>query len=530
MYNSVADLETDVIRQIDAHDLDAALLLIVRFVEAVIADSRATANVFGCPTLDTLCQRIGKEALGVISGPFREKAQDNQDLVVFIATVLFKTGGHSAVIEDLIKAQPEKKYLIVLTDLYGSCDITSVRNRFAPLKVPVESTSSGTALSKLEWLLRRLVELGPGRVYLLNDHQDAVAIAASQPALNSQVIFFHHGDHHLCLGVYLPEAVHVDPHNLGYFNCRNQLGLVKNRYWPLVVEDLGSRSPRLPFLEDGTLRTCSSGHKSKFEEPYLYVYSEEVPRLLEVTHGVHIHIGELSPKTLETIYDGMSKRCIGKEGFIYIPWVKSLWMAMIEQRVDLYISSFPLGGGRAAIEVMGSGTPMVMHESYVSRFHGGLDIAYPEVFSWRRPTELYKYFQNLTSDLLVTESANARAHYERYHTPDRLKQELKTFEMGTEGLEPLPLRSHAQDKLQIFLDHTMTDHVALNYQISIRDQQITQMNQLISLKDEQIDQKEHKIAQLEATVQAKQGELNRISASSGWGLFKIFDRVKDKSK
>ncbi len=488
MYRSVAELETEVIRNIDEQNLDAALVLIVRFVESVITNGRATANVFGSSTLDALCQRIGTEALRRIGFPFKTQTQDKQDLVVVIATELFRTGGHTAFIEDLIKAQPERHFLILLTDLYGSCDTTAIRNRFAPLKVPVESAPSGTALEKLQWLLCQLNDLSPDRVYLLNNHQDAVAVAASHPGLENKVIFIHHGDHHLCLGVYLKGAAHVDPHNIGYFNCRNQLGLLDNRYWPLVVDDPGGRRSELSFLRDGVLRTCSSGHRSKFEAPYLYAYPDEVPKLLQMTRGVHVHIGELSPATLERIYDGMTERNIGKERFLYIPWVESLWMAMIEHRVDLYISSFPLGGGRASIEVMGSGTPMVMHESYLSRFHGGVDIAYPEVFTWREPTDLYNYLHMLTPDVLAAQGACARAHYERYHTPDRLKQELVRFETGMEGSEPVALRSYVPDKLQIYLDHAQADAIPLKKEI-------------VHLQD---------------TIHAQQSALDRIYGSLGW--------------
>lgn len=508
MYSSVAELETDVIRRIDAHEWDAALNLIVRFVESVITDSRATATVFGCLPLDRLCQRIGSNVLEAMRIRSPNGPQGRQDLVVFIATELFRSGGHSAIIEDLVKADPERRYLILLTDLYGTCDIDAVANRFGAWNVQVRSAPSGSALDKLRWLLGTLADLAPSKVFLVNNHQDAVAVAAVQAAPKAQVIFVHHGDHNLCLGVYLQGAVHVDPHNLGYFNCRNHLGIAENKYWPLVVEDLGRRPPQVRFLEDGLMRTCSSGHKSKFEAPYLHVYADEVPNLLDTTRGVHLHIGELSEKTLERIYSGLESRRLAKERFVYIPWVESVWRTVIEHRVDLYISSFPLGGGRASIEVMGSGTPMVMHESYLSRFHGGGDLAYPEAYSWKRPAELYAHVKGLTPELLARESAYARRHYERHHTPDRLKQEVAGVNGQSPGLTPLPLRAHEEDPVQTYLDHVRYSN---------------------GRRDEASEKMAKEIRELRAMVGAQRDELGRVHSSLGWRIAKRLEAIVNKA-
>lgn len=507
MYRSVSGLEKDVNEKLAAHDLDAALCLIIRFVEDVIRDDLATARVFGSATLDALCESIGAKALEDYRITHDNKKPRGRDSVVFIATALFNTGGHTAIIEDLIKARQEKNHHILLTDLYDSADCSSVPDRFAPLMVKVECAPSGSAVGKLRWLQRRLIEISPYQVVLVSNHPDAVAVSAIQPAMETQAIFYHHGDHHLCLGVYLKDALHVDPHNIGFDNCRNQLGVANNRYWPLVVHDQGIRPPSIPFLEDGALRTCSSGHRSKFEHPYLYVYGDEVPKILAATGGVHIHIGELSQATLDTIWRGMDSSGIARDRFILIPWVKSLWLAMIEHKVDLYVGSFPLGGGRASVEVMGAGIPMVIHQGYASRFHGGADVAYPEAFCWRTPGELHRYMQGLTAEYLATQAVNARRHYERYHTSDKLNKELTRIDEETLGLRPEPLREYRPDALQIYLD---------------------QVNCGFAYWSNRLDKKEQEVHGLQATIQTQQQELDRIHASLGWRLLSWVGRIRDR--
>jgi len=119
--------------------------------------------------------------------------------------------------------------------------------------------------------------LHPSQIILLNHHQDAVVIAAMNLDIQSQIIFYHHADHQLCLGVCLKNVIHIDPHPQGFYNCRNQLGIQNNFYLPLSAKDLGNTSIKREFLVDTKLKTCSSGNSGKFERKYRYSYSEIVP-------------------------------------------------------------------------------------------------------------------------------------------------------------------------------------------------------------------------------------------------------------
>jgi len=503
MYSSVSELEKEVFEKIFANDLNGALILIIRFVEEVLKDSRFTGNVFGSSTLDLLCQRIGEKSLEELNLPEETNNRQKNECVVFIATELFMTGAHSAILEDIIKARPGKQYIIFLTNLYDSGISQDSRKRFEAITAKVHCAPNGSALIKLKWLQSKLIEFNPGQIFLFNHHQDAVAIAAVQPALKSQVIFHHHADHHLCLGVFLTFTNHIDPTNLGYYNCRNQLGLEENIYFPMTVNDLGVRPFHIPFLKDGKLRTCSSGSESKFESPYSFSYFVELPNLLNVTNGVHIHIGKLSSNNLEIIYRGMKKRNIDEKRLVYIPWVKSLWLALIEQRIDLYISSYPLGGGRASIEVMGSGTPMVVHKSQLSRFYGGGDLVYPQVFFWEKPRDLFEYLSKLLPDFLKKQGGVARKHYEGYYMPIKVKQKLDKLGSETIDFPPLPLRGYTPDLLQKYLSISKLNEKEMGERVR-----------------EQFAEKDLEIVQL---TQA----LARIHGSLGWKLIMRCRDVQD---
>ena len=458
MYSYLQKFTAEVTSKIINGDLNEALKLLVNFVESIIKDVRSTGNVFGSEVLDNLCQQVGAKNL-LYQQNFKQQQDDQQ--VVYIVTELSKTGGHTAVIEDLIKVQPHKKHLILITNILNEANREEIENRFASILVDIVWVVGDTLLEKLNWLQCQLILKQPSQIFLFNHCQDAVAVAAVQPRLVKQLIFYHHCDHQLCLGLYLTYAQHIDPHSTGFYNC-NSLGVANTYYIPLIVEDSGDRPKETYFFVDGKLRTCSSGSAHKFEQYYVYSYAEEIPKILEITGGTHIHIGGLSPHTLEIINATLASKGINLERFIYIPWVKSLWKTMHSQKVDVYLSSFPLGGGRASVEVMGSGTPIIGHHNYSSRLLSGFDVIYPEAFFWKQPDELYIYLQNLTPETLLKQARNARKHYEIHHTQELLQQGLQKLSAKEEGLEPPPMREYWVDELQIYLDKS-TSSVLKNF-------------------------------------------------------------------
>lgn len=433
-------------------DLNSALGFVKDFVEGILADPQATGNVFASKPLDEACLRIGRRLL-------HESRRNNNRFqsavsgeAVYIATELYMTGGHSAVLSDFISHQPAYRHRILLSDLFAVQDKTSIENRFAALGAAIEWAPNGDPAKKLHWLQNRLWELNPRRTFLFNHHQDAVAVAAAQRDLVGELFFYHHGDHSLCLGVHIPHSVHIDFRGFGFENCRNSLRVAHNVLVPITVDDSGARPQSMRFLVDGMLRTCSSGAAHKFENPYRYEYSAIVPKILAVTGGQHLHLGPLSADTLDTIRTELGKRNIDPGRFRNIHSVPSVWNALIDNGIDLYLSSFPHGGVRAAVEVMGSATPMAVHVNYSFPALSELDAVYPEAFNWRNPDELFQFLPRIDQDFLQEQSARARHHYETHCHPDLLTAELVNMrEPRVEEMETSEYPPPA-DPLEIYLE------------------------------------------------------------------------------
>lgn len=424
-YDSLSSLEISVLMLIREGKFDSALRVIQCFVDKIITEPVCTSQVFGSKLLDDLCQKIGNLNLLQIKEGFHCNVGTRRPQLVFayIVTKLQNSGGHTRVIEDFIKARPEAMHVILSTELGGRSDTDYVLNGISSVtKLVFELAPKSDYQKKLTWLQGRLLNIRPNKVYLFNHHQDSVAIAAIQPEMEIEASFYHHGDHHLCLGVFLSYVEHIDPHPMGYHNCRKELG-INNVYVPLSCEDKGLR-PDFPFLNGGWLTTCTAARSNKIEIPYFVSYLDLVPKLLKKTGGRHVHIGRLTPWALYKIRRGLKILGIPGDRFIYIPWVSSVWKALHEYNVDLYIASFPYGGGLTLIEAMGAGVPVALHRHMFSRILSGIELGYCEAFSWRNPEDLLAYCAGLSTEELYKGSKLARKQFESIHTNKQLERFL----------------------------------------------------------------------------------------------------------
>lgn len=136
---------------------------------------------------------------------------------------------------------------------------------------------------------------------------------------------------------------------------------------------------------------------------------------------------------------------IDENRFIYIQWVDSVWSFLNDNKIDLYISSFPLGGGTTTIECMGSGTPLLMHDTYKTKFHSGIDIAYRNVMRWSMPHELYDILNNMNSRVLAEHSSMGRAYYIKHYCSERLLEVLADEESMRVGVAPPELTNQDSD-------------------------------------------------------------------------------------
>ena len=423
----------DIRKQIDelllADDLEGVLRTIENTVDTVFIEPLNTAEIFGDRTLDKICQKTGEKCLLKIkkTAEFhsfnKNKLSDQTTHTVFIVSRLQASGGHTALLADIAK-QSKTKISLLVTGIGGSTNLESIHHIFEKIEnLQFEFAPTGSRLIKLEWLQRKLLSLRPEIVWLFNHHQDSVAIAAVQPDQGYRLKFLHHGDHHLCLGVFLEFGEHYDPHPMGFHNCRGRLLNLNNRYLPLVIDDPQLRPVK---KNNGPLISCTAASSNKVEHTYWPSYSDVVPEILAKTGGTHIHIGRLSWFYRYRIKKLMRKKNINPETFIYIPYVKSVALSLQHFNVDIYIASFPYAGARTLVEVMAAGIPTAGHDHRSSHMLSAVDMLPPMSYVWTHVDQLINFIEAETKETLQERGKAARSYYEAHHT-------LEKFQIALEG-------------------------------------------------------------------------------------------------
>ena len=373
----------------------------------------------------------------------------SQDLQVYLATELYSTGGHTAVIADYIAAQPGKKHRILITDFNEQCDREAIATRFAHLPVEIRWGPSTRRVEAMHWVLEEFHRCPGARTFLFNHHIDSASIAAATAASKTTDLYYcHHADHHLALGVHMEGATHIDLSPFSFHHCRDDLGVRENIYIPLTADISAPPSPGYPSL----IKTACCGSPTKFNQPYAYSYFELLPSIISASGGSHTHIGFLDDQTLEQITGALEKEKIDPTRFIYVPHTPCLWKALQDHEISLYITSFPITGYKAGIEVMAAGIPVLVHDHYSHEQITCRDMLYPGALTWRTPKELIATLKNLTPELLADHRPRSRAHFDSEHSPARLAEILNSPTLQTSVSVPASRQPFTPDLLRTFLD------------------------------------------------------------------------------
>ncbi|MFL9952488.1 glycosyltransferase family 4 protein [Paraburkholderia nemoris] len=473
-------LQESVVKCISQSQYGDAMVRIKLFVEHVINDPESIAVVFASRELDTLCRML---ADAYYSNHY-ERVSEGRGTVI-LASELVSAGGHVELIKDYLALQLfESPVRVALTDVFNRIDLATIHAWEALLGCEVFIATATGLESKLDALAAKLGEWNPSTILTLGHNQDVVSIVAAHFPGAINRYYIHHGDHHLSLGVTCEAFQHVDLHNMSYELCKNEIGVAQQRYWPLSAVRPSERKTR--FLERGALTSCSCGRASKFESgSYAVSYERAVACILNASHGYHVHIGQLPEAFLQKIYETLDAENVSRDRFIHIEWVPSLSRALIEYSVDVYVGSFPLGGGKALIEAMSVGVPVVTHESYRSRYHGGCELTYPDSYTWSRYDELIRIFEQWNGPLLKKHGEFALRHFEYYYSKEAF---LKAFAKGAnETPEVPPLRTYHGNSLQNYLDARQQREQATAILESEKNRIFSEWKKLLSGYEEHIE-------------------------------------------
>jgi hypothetical protein len=442
-YFALAAYAGTVREQITLGNLELALGDVALRAEAMKNDPLAFSRVLGSATLDILCAELGAAVFDRVESAHGAHRISSGAHAVYVCTETLSSGGHTRVVSDLIRAAPGYTHHVVLTNLWERPE--QFTQEFESLGARITILPKASILEKLRLLTNFLDGFERARVFLLNHHQDSVAVAAVGANSRHERFFIHHCDYLFCLGVFLPGVVHVDLHTMGFHDCRNTLKIDANVYWPLTCDS--SNTIRTgDFLGYGSLVTCCCGSEHKFTGRYPIDYFDTVAAILRTRSGKHIHIGPIGDHHKRRLLDTLTANGVALDRFQHIAHVANLRTALLDLKVDAYMVSFPVGGGRAIIEAMSAGVPVVGHLHHHNNVLGGTDLLPKIAPVWSNVQELLAILQSLDRDRLVALSAASRERYETFHHPRLLARAL-----AGDPLSPPPRRASDIEPMQVFL-------------------------------------------------------------------------------
>ena len=206
--NALARLEAAAARHVEAKEFDAALRLIQDQAGEIWLRTLTGGRISGSYRLDRLCLSIGREIRGVVNR--RPPAPPaGRRRYIYAVSELYRDGGHTRLLEDLIAAQPDADHQIIWTwaerfdAIANMAEILRVREA-VPLNV-----LRGEPVERLHGAFAILTELCPDVLVHLGHPNDPIAIALMQPGIARRRLMIHHADFSFALGRSLEGAAHV---------------------------------------------------------------------------------------------------------------------------------------------------------------------------------------------------------------------------------------------------------------------------------------------------------------------------------
>ena len=388
---------------IKKENFEGCLKLIQEEVEKIIYNPKYTAKIFFDSKLDELCKTIGERIQ-----PLNKKNTSLKNTDIYLVSRLDKIGGGSKMLYDMIKCSTSK-HVIIATNILPS----SVKSKNNFIKC-----NQNTLIEKIEFIKHVIYENNCKNLWLLNSHQDSVAIAVCA-SLNEEipVNYIHHCDHNLALGATIKRFKHYDPHISGFNNCKKKN--IKNSYIPLISNDYGKSNV---LFNPKKIKTCTVGNYNKFLLPYHKSYFELILKLLKEKCITHYHVGRLTIIQLSKIYINLLLNNISFRKFIYVPNNKNIWKFLKKNKIHFTISSFPQSAYKTIIESMGCGVPIIIHENTISKILSGSDIVSKYCPSWKNYEDIIKFLKKTSIREYKITSYKCREKYEKFHHPTILNK------------------------------------------------------------------------------------------------------------
>jgi|GEM_PF-4673219 len=328
--------------------------------------------------------------------------------ICIFASELYNTGGHTRIIEDILATQAEHFEITMLltgtTKPRGPFSVPYVRWRQAK----VYRADSRSLKANIRSVHTILEEIDPDVVINMSHPFDVIAHGFMMRETQRKWLYGVHADYSFS---FLPPQdvaellVFTEPCGSN-FEAKG-IPHIKLPLTCLQEEPIQNAPYSSPTCEG--LLTMSVGTAHKFFTQDGMSYSDVLVARFKAAEGTHIHVGFVTDdfrKEIETalVSHGFAERVK------FLGTVPNVNQSIIDLQVDLFINSYPIGGGKVIIEAMATGCPISQCDDGRSTITGE-PMVYPEALRWRDMDELEQSIRNIDEGALLEQRQFSHAHY-----------------------------------------------------------------------------------------------------------------------
>ncbi len=363
--------------------------------------------------IDSFCESLGfvrKTMLGI----GRSTKPDGKSIAIIIS-VLNKTGGgiYQEILE-LATMLKGRRISIFLTDMSGLDEFTSdMEKDWAPFP-RLTFTFFKDMPDRLSGLMEKLAALNPEKIYWYCGHNNTWVDAALQDYGGRNIVPFSF-DHGLSLGL---TNTNVD---LFIAKTPKDYKLLSEKFGDRVIYIPCWSTPAhtdkkyLPLADHDSLNTATAAARFyKYAGNILGNFVNFLVCLMKTTGGRHIHYGPLPEEIRARMRQVMKRNGIEPTRFLHIEWANNLPDSLLENRVDLFISPFPISSIKLNLQCISAGIPVLVYAGGLTRIEQN-DFLNPDVLKWRNREEFFQIVTSLTPEKLSRLSASGQEYFRTHN-------------------------------------------------------------------------------------------------------------------
>lgn len=384
---------------------------------------------------------------------------------LYIVTELYQAGGHRVLLEQMIKARPAERHIVLFT---GALD----RNRgFGQTYV---SDLGGFAIfpdpqaalyDRWLWLREKLAAYAARRVFLLHHPEDVLASMAAQeaaPRYGRRMYMVHHADTVSSLAADLAGISHIAirPEQKTRIAAAHP-GL---RVALMPLANAPFEDPRLHKLHISNTRptiTATCGNVRKFSLEGALAFPAVISRVLHATGGRHIHIGPVNADFVRSVQRALTEAKLEIDQVYFTGEVVSVAKTLLDNGTAAFLNSFPVGGALSLLEAAAVGVPVLLYDpagptiqdgptpqegalTEGQRYVSGIDFHPPEALTWSDPAGLESLLRDwIRHEDVVRMVKTGQDWARRQHCPERYARRFNALIAATEGRLRQPLADAA---------------------------------------------------------------------------------------